>query len=62
MGKYTMVRISRDTKQKIEEMKPEGVAWHVVIDYLFESYLANDPNAAGHPESWVHDLFGAPDE
>jgi hypothetical protein len=63
MAKYTMVRISRDTKQKIEEMKPDGVAWHVVIDYLFESYLANDPNAAGHPESWVHDLFtGRPED
>jgi len=43
-------------------MKPDGVAWQVVIDHLFESYLANDPNASGYPESWVDDLFTAPSE
>jgi hypothetical protein len=63
MAEYTAIRISRDTKEKIEEMKPEGVAWHVVIDHLIESYFANDPNASGNPESWVDDLFtGTPEE
>jgi len=52
MARYTAIRISQDTKEKIEEMKPDGVAWHVVIDYLFKSYLASGP-----PESWVEDLF-----
>jgi len=52
MAEYTAIRISQDTKEKIEEMKPDGVAWHVVIDYLFKSYLASGP-----PESWVEDLF-----
>jgi len=63
MAEYSMIRITRSTKRKIEEMKPDGVAWHVVIDHLFESYIANDPNASGHPESWVDDLFtGTPEE
>jgi hypothetical protein len=52
MAEYTAIRISRETKERIEEMKPDGVAWHVVIDYLFKSYLARGP-----PESWVKDLF-----
>ena len=52
MAEYTAIRISRETKERIEEMKPDGVAWHVVIDYLFKSYLASGP-----PESWVEDLF-----
>jgi hypothetical protein len=62
MAEYALVRIRRDTKDKIEEMKPDGVAWHVVIDHIFESYVANDRGAAGDPESWVDDLFGAADE
>jgi len=52
MAEYTAIRISRETKERIEEMKPDGVAWHVVIDYLFKSYLASGP-----PESWVENLF-----
>jgi len=52
MAEYTAIRISQDTKDQIEQMKPDGVAWHVVIDYLFKSYLASGP-----PESWVEDLF-----
>jgi len=62
MAEYALVRIRRDTKDKIEEMKPDGVAWHVVIDHIFESYIANDSGVAGDPESWVDDLFGAADE
>lgn len=58
MAEYAVIRIRRDTKDKIEEMKPQGVAMHVVIDHIFESYLANDPNATGHPETWLDELFG----
>jgi len=63
MPKYARIRVRNATKDKLEKMKPHGVAMHVLIDYMFESYLANDPNASGHPESWVDDLFeGKPDE
>jgi len=62
MAKYAVIRVRRATKDKLEEMKPDGVAWHVLIDYMFESMMANDPNISGEAESWVDDLFGAPDE
>jgi len=62
MAKYAVIRVRRATKDKLEEMKPDGVAWHVLFDYMFESMMAKDPNINGEPESWVDDLFGAPDE
>jgi len=62
MPKYARIRVRDATKDKLEEMKPHGVAMHVLIDYMFESMMANDPNINGDPESWVDDLFGAPDE
>jgi hypothetical protein len=59
MPEYALVRIRRDTKQEIEEMKPDGVAWHVMMDVLYKSYIEDMGDVvAEDPETWLHELFG----
>ena len=54
MPEYALVRIRRDTKEEIEEMKPDGVAWHVMMDVLYKSYIEDMGDVvAEDPETWL---------
>jgi len=59
MAEYTMIRIRRDTKEQIEKMKPDGVAWHVMMDMLYKSYIEDNAElVAEDSEAWLYELFG----
>jgi len=59
MAEYALVRIRRDTKEDIEAWKPEGVAWHVIIDMLYKDYIDNNQHlVAEEPPPWLDELFG----
>jgi len=59
MAEFALVRIRRDTKEDIEAWKPDGVAWHVIIDMLYKDYIDNNQHlVAEDPPAWLNELFG----
>ena len=59
MAETTLIAVKRGTKDAMEAYKPDGVAWHVFIDYIFYEFLDRlEEEDVADGEEWLEELFG----
>jgi hypothetical protein len=58
MTDTTLIGVKRGTKDAMEAYKPEGVAWHVFIDFIFYEFLDHvEEYDIEQGDEWLEQLF-----
>jgi hypothetical protein len=59
MAEITVVQVRQDTKEQLRKMKPDGMAWHLMMDVLYKSYIEHNAELVNEDSvAWLNELIG----